>query len=164
MHIPRTKNNHIDTLANLGSSIPATESQSIPLLFLQWHVVWKDPPTEVTTIDTFDSWITPIILYLTSDELPEDKNEARRLQAKAARFTIHDGKLLKRSFSGPYLRCITPIEACHILSKLHQGECKNHFGGRSLANRYLTTYKYWPTMCSDSTNHVKYCNSYQYFA
>ncbi|KAL5554777.1 hypothetical protein UlMin_042178 [Ulmus minor] len=109
-------NSHTDALANLGSSIPATESQSIPLLYLQWPAVWKDPPTEVTTIDASDSWMTPIVRYLTSDELPEDRNEARRLRAKAARFTIHNGKLLKRSFSGPYLRCVTPVEASHILS------------------------------------------------
>ena len=37
--IPRLNNNHADALANLGSSIPATESQSIPLLYLQWLAV-----------------------------------------------------------------------------------------------------------------------------
>ena len=102
-YIPKLDNSHADTLANLDSSIPTTESHFVPLLFLQWLAVWKYPPAEVTTIDTSNSWMTPIISYLTSDELPEDKNEARRLQAKAARFTIYDGKLLKRSFSGPYL-------------------------------------------------------------
>ncbi|KAL5547039.1 hypothetical protein UlMin_006726 [Ulmus minor] len=162
--IPRVDNSHADALANLGSSIPATESQSIPLLYLQWPAVWKDPPAEVTTIDASDSWMTPIVRYLTSDELLEDRNEARRLRAKAARFTIHDGKLLKRSFSGPYLRCVTPIEASHILSELHDGECGNHSGGRSLANRALTAGYYWPTMRSDSTNHVKRCDSCQRFA
>ena len=117
--ITRLKNNHADALSNLGSSIPKTESQSIPLIFLQWPIVWKDPLTEVTTIDTSNSWMTPIIRYLTSDKHPEDINEARRLRAKATRFTIHDGKLLKRSFSEPYLICITPIEDIHVLSELH---------------------------------------------
>ncbi|KAL5565099.1 hypothetical protein UlMin_028263 [Ulmus minor] len=162
--IPRVDNSHADALANLGSSIPVTESQTIPLLYLQWPAVWKDPPAEITTIDTSDSWMTPIVSYLTSDELPEDRNEARRLRAKAARFTIHDGKLLKRSFSGPYLRCVTPVEASHILSELHDGECGNHSGGRSLANRALTAGYYWPTMRSDSTSHVKRCDSCQRFA
>ena len=32
--IPRLDNSHADALANLVSSIPTTESQSIPLLFL----------------------------------------------------------------------------------------------------------------------------------
>ncbi|KAL5580502.1 hypothetical protein UlMin_012944 [Ulmus minor] len=164
LQIPRVDNSHADALANLGSSIPITESQTIPLLYLQWPAVWKDPPAEVTTIDASDSWMIPIVRYLTSDELPEDRNEARRLRAKAARFTIHDGKLLKRSFSGPYLRCVTPVEARHILSELHDGECGNHSGGRSLANRALTAGYYWPTMRSDSTSHVKRCDSCQRFA
>jgi len=132
--IPILDNNHADALTNLSSSIPATESQSIPLIFLQWPAVWKDPPAEVTTIDASDSWMTPIVCYLTSDELLEDKNKARCLRAKAASFTIHDGKLLKRSFFEPYLRCVTPVEASCILSEVHLGECRNHSGGRSLAN------------------------------
>ena len=37
--IPKLNNSHADALANLGSSIPATESQSIPLLYLQWPAV-----------------------------------------------------------------------------------------------------------------------------
>ena len=100
-HIPRLDNSHADALANLGSSILATKSQSIPLLYLQWPAVWKDPPAKVMTIDASDSWMTPIVCYLTSDELPEDRNEARGLRSKAARFTIHDGKLLKRYFFRP---------------------------------------------------------------
>ncbi|KAL5581545.1 hypothetical protein UlMin_013987 [Ulmus minor] len=162
--IPKLDNSHADALANLGSSIPATESQTIPLLYLQWPAIWKVPPAEVTTIDTSNSWMTPIVRYLTSDELPEDRNEARRLRAKAARFIIHDGKLLKRSFSGPYLRCVTPVEASHILSKLHDGEYGNHSGGRSLANQAFTAGYYWPTIRSDSTSHVKRCDSFQRFA
>ncbi|KAL5542052.1 hypothetical protein UlMin_009762 [Ulmus minor] len=61
--------------------------------------------------------MTPIVRYLTINELPEDKNEARRLLAKAVRFTIHDGKLLKRSFSGPYLRCSTNKTVINIIKK-----------------------------------------------
>ena len=32
VQIPRLKNSHVDALANMGSSIPATKSQSIPLI------------------------------------------------------------------------------------------------------------------------------------
>ena len=75
---------------------------------------------------------------LAHNELPSYKNEARRLQAKAACFTILDGRLLRRSFSSPYLKCMTPTEANYVLVELHEEECGNHFGGRSLANRALT--------------------------
>ena len=76
IQIPRLENNHADALANLGLVIPVTASQAIPLFYFQWPAVWKDFPVEVTTIDTSDSWMNPIISYLTSDELLDDKNEA----------------------------------------------------------------------------------------
>ena len=99
--------------------------------------------------------MTPILQYLAHDELPSDKIEARHLWAKASRFTILDGQLLRRSFSGPYLKCVTPSEVNYILAELHEGECGNHSGGRSLANRALTTGYYWPTMRSDSISFVQ---------
>ncbi|GFS41352.1 hypothetical protein Acr_00g0073880 [Actinidia rufa] len=43
--------------------------------------------------------------------LPRDKLQARRLQYRSARFCIFKGRLYKRSFSGPLLRCLRPEEA-----------------------------------------------------
>ena len=36
--VPRLENTHADSLANLGSSVPVTTSQTIPLVYLQWSV------------------------------------------------------------------------------------------------------------------------------
>ena len=126
--------------------------------------VWKNPPFEVSTVNSSDLWMAPIIHYLTHDELPDDKIEAHRLRAKAARFTILDAQLLKRSFSKPYPKCVTLEEANYILAKLYQGEYGNHARGRSLANLALAAGYYWPTMRSESTNYVRCCKSYQHFA
>ena len=41
--VPRLKNNHANSLANLGSSIPVTTSHTIPLVYLQWPVAWEKP-------------------------------------------------------------------------------------------------------------------------
>ena len=38
-HVPRLENSHADDLANLGSSVLATEFQTIPIIYLQWIVV-----------------------------------------------------------------------------------------------------------------------------
>ncbi|KAK0604330.1 hypothetical protein LWI29_014567 [Acer saccharum] len=96
--------------------------------------------------------------------LPDDKAEARRIKAKAAKFCILYGKLYKKSFTGPYLRCVTPREAYDVLKSLHQEECRNHSGARSLSNRAITAGYYWPTMRIDSQNHVKSCDKCQRFA
>ena len=91
----------------------------------------------MVTVNSSGSWVTPILQYLPHNELPSNKNEARRLQAKVAHFPILDGQLLRRLFSDPYLKCVTPTEANYILAELHEGECGNHSGGHSLANRAL---------------------------
>ena len=105
--------------------------------------------------------MTPIIDYLQNNTLPADRNEARRVKAKAARFSIIQGKLYKRSFSGPYLRCVNSAEAKYVLTELHEGEYENHSGARSLANRAITAGYYWPTMREDSRLHVRRCNKCQ---
>ncbi|XP_031267712.1 uncharacterized protein LOC116126151 [Pistacia vera] len=96
VQIPRAENYHVDALANLGSALPCSSQSSIPLLFMQWPTNWKEPPpnkspVEAMGVEQADYWMTPIIRYLEDDELPTDKNEARRLKARAARFTIHEG-------------------------------------------------------------------------
>ncbi|XP_031270933.1 uncharacterized protein LOC116129327 [Pistacia vera] len=166
VQIPRAENYHADALANLGSALPCYSQSSIPLLFMQWPANWKEQPpnkspVEAMGIEQADCWMTPVVRYLENDELPADKNEARRLKASAARFTIHEGQLLRKSFSGPYLKCISPEEAQSVLAELHKGECGNHTGGRSLAHRVITAGYYWPTIRTDSTAYVKKCDSCQ---
>ncbi|XP_062102814.1 uncharacterized protein LOC133812978 [Humulus lupulus] len=161
---PRGENSHADALANLGSSIQTTDPKTIPVVYLQWPAVWKDEEEQVNDISNNRTWITPIVEYLEQDILPEDKNEARRVKAQSVRFTIIRGKLYKRSFSSPYLKCINHAEAKYVLAELHEGECGNHSGGRSLAHRALTQGYYWPTMRADSSDYARRCDKCQRFA
>lgn len=57
--------------------------------------------------------------------------------AKAARFTMISGVLQRRSFGGPYLKCVAPYETQLSLTKLHEGDFVNHSGHRSLANQIM---------------------------
>ncbi|XP_062100796.1 uncharacterized protein LOC133806720 [Humulus lupulus] len=164
MQVPRGENSHADALANLGSSIQTIDPKTIPVVYLHWPAVWKDEEEQVSDISNNRTWMTPIVEYLEQDILPEDKNKARRVKAQSARFTIIRGKLYKRSFSGPYLKCINPVEAKYVLAELHEGECGNHFGGRSLAHRALTQGYYWPTMRADSSDYARRCDKWQRFA
>ncbi|XP_062093688.1 uncharacterized protein LOC133799702 [Humulus lupulus] len=93
--VPRGKNSHANALANLGSSIQTTRPKAIPVVYVKWPVVWKNKEEKVSNITTDRTWMTPILEYLEQDILPEDKNEARRVKAQSARFTIIQGKLYK---------------------------------------------------------------------
>ena len=161
--VPRIDNSHADALANLGSTIQTRSGVTVPVIYMQWPAVWK-PQEEVKNVSENISWMTPISQYLADGTLPQDRSQSRKIRAKAARFTLYDGKLYKRSYSGPLLRCLNPTEAHYVLTELHEGECGNHSGSRSLSNRALTTGYYWPTMRADSLNFVLKCDKCQRFA
>ncbi|KAJ9539132.1 hypothetical protein OSB04_031865 [Centaurea solstitialis] len=97
------------------------------------------------------NWSLDIWNYLKYDQLPHDKMEARKTRSKASRYTIFEDQLYRRSTSGLILRCITNKEHMNqILQEMHDGECGNHSGGRSLANRISRQGYYWPTLREDA--------------
>ncbi|KAK1576582.1 hypothetical protein Q3G72_015094 [Acer saccharum] len=159
--IPRFENTRADALASLGLTT-TNNSKSVPIIHLMSPSIQESET--VALVDNGRSWIEPIFDFLQADILPDDRAEARRIKAKAAKFCILYGKLYKKSFTGPYLRCVTPREAYDVLKSLHQEECGNHSGARSLSNRAITAGYYWSTMRIDSQNHVKSCDKCQRFA
>ena len=62
------------------------------------------------------------------------------------------------------MRCLDNQEARYIMNELHEGECGNHSGSRSLANKAITAGYYWPTMRADAKEYVKKCDKCQRFA
>ena len=57
---------------------------------------------EVQQIGGEETWMTPIVLYLKDERLKKDKDEARKLRIRAAKYVIIDEVLYKRGFSQPY--------------------------------------------------------------
>ncbi|KAK1563196.1 hypothetical protein Q3G72_023904 [Acer saccharum] len=159
--IPRSENARADALASLGSTT-TNGSKSIPVVHLMSPTIQE--AEILAPIDHRRSWMEPIFNYLQADILPGDRSEARKIKAKAVKFFIIYGKLYKKSFTGPYLRCVTPREAYDVMKSLHYEECGNHSGACSFSNRAITVGYYWPTMRSNSQNHVKSCDKCQRFA
>ncbi|RVW75836.1 hypothetical protein CK203_055080 [Vitis vinifera] len=95
--------------------------------------------------------------------LPEDLNK-RTKSGCSCPFHPDWGHLYKRSFTGPYLRCLGHSEAQYVLAELHEGICGNHTGGRSLAHRAHSQGYYWPTMKKDAAAYVQKCDKCQRYA
>ncbi|GFZ14654.1 hypothetical protein Acr_24g0008440 [Actinidia rufa] len=110
------------------------------------------------------TWMDEIIAYLQRGILPKDKLQARRLQYRSVRFCIFKGKLYKRSFSGPLLKCLRPEEAEFILREIHEGICGNHSGARSLAMKTIRPGYFWPTIERDAAAYIRRCDKCQRFA
>ena len=103
-------------------------------------------------------------MYLQHGELPENKNKARNLQIRVVRYVLIGNHLYRKSFTGPYLRCLNSEDARRLLEEIHEGVCGNHSGGRILAHKALTVGYYWPYMMTKAREYVKRCDKCQRFA
>ena len=108
--------------------------------------------------------MTPIISYLKEGSLPEEKDKARKLRVKSARYVLMDEVLYKRGFSQPYLRCLAPNEANYVLREVHEGACGNHSGARSFVHKVVRAGYYQPNMQADAKAYVKVCDQCQWFS
>ncbi|GJT48973.1 reverse transcriptase domain-containing protein [Tanacetum coccineum] len=109
------------------------------------------------------TWMTPVYEYLTKEIIPEDKTKARVVRRKASRYTVINGTLYKKSFLGPWLRCVGPLQANYVLREIHEGSCSMHFGPRSVVAKAIRTGYYWPTMHADARNLIRECNDCQIY-
>ena len=152
--IPRVKNAKADFLARLASS----DEYGISLeLCMETR---GRPSTEGERVMKIQEqeWMTTIVCYLKEGRLLEDKNEARKVQIRAARFILIDDALYRRGHSFPYLRYVNKEEANYVLREIHEGICGNHKGARSLAGKTFRPGYYWPTLQKDAYDLVRACD------
>ena len=102
--------------------------------------------------------MTSIISYLKDGRLPEEKDEARKLRVRSARYVLMDKVLYKRGFAQPYLRCLAPDEENYVLREVHKGACDNHSGAKSLVHKVVRVGYYLPNMQADAKAYVKVCD------
>ncbi|KAM1680318.1 hypothetical protein COP1_037765 [Malus domestica] len=120
-----------------------------------------EPIAEVSQVSVIPTWQSSIIDYLVNDTLPTERLETRKLQIKSARYYMWNGILVRRSYTGPHLRCLAPPDYLKVLSSIHEGVCGNHSGGRSLAQKALNAGYYWPTMHQNAKELVQKCDHCQ---
>ena len=160
--IPRDENTEADSLAKLAFGFDFENPTRLPIEWLEKPSI--NVKAAVNAIGEVDNWTTPLVRHITNGELPQDKNEARRIKYLSNRFTMINGRLYKKGFSQPFLRCIDNLEAEFVMSQIHEGVCGNHSGGRALAQKALRQGYYWPTMVRDAFNFVQKCDKCQRFA
>ncbi|KAL6225802.1 hypothetical protein ACLB2K_004651 [Fragaria x ananassa] len=147
-HIPRKENSHADALARLATGGPAKGKKKARI-----EVLGK-PSISRTISEIFmvevgpgePTWMDPIIKFMKEGVRPEDRREARKLQSRCARYSLMNGKLYRRGYSFPNLKCVTEEEGEVIMGEIHEGVCGNHSGSRSLAHKALRTGFFWPNM------------------
>nr|XP_025685253.1 uncharacterized protein LOC112786044 [Arachis hypogaea] len=159
-HVPRERNARADLLSKLASTKPGHGNKSLI------QEVIKSPSVSTTTnahltLSNQGSWTHPILQYLLEGTLPPDLKEGKRIKREAANYTSVAGQLYKRGFSQPLLKCIEPGDTEYILREIHEGCCRHHVGGKTLAQKVIRAGYFWPTIIRDSIQIVKNCDKCQ---
>ena len=79
----------------------------------------------------------PITSYFKDKILLNNKDKARNIRLRSARYVILGDVLCKRGYSLPYLRCLTSDEANYIIREIHESICCNHSVARSLVHKTI---------------------------
>ena len=108
--------------------------------------------------------MTPIMAYLRDGRLPEERDKAKKLRIRVAKYVFIDEVLYKRGFSQPYLRCLALDESNYVLRDVHEGPCGNHSGARALVHKVICVGCYWLTIQVDAKAYVKVCDQCQCFS
>ena len=148
--IPRKENGRADALARLATGTRLKGSKKVKIEILERPSINKTI-SEIFTVATGPkepTWMDPIIEFLKEGVRPENRRQARKLQSRCARYTLVDGKLYRRGYSMPSLKCVSIEEGEKILRDIHEGVCGNHSGARSLSFKALRTGYFWPNMGS----------------
>ncbi|KAL6348522.1 hypothetical protein AAG906_013142 [Vitis piasezkii] len=119
--IPHEENGEAEALVGVVATLPITESIMLSVY--------------VHDVVHIGIGMHPIANYPCIGEVSNDGKQTYKLCIQVARFTLINDQLYKRFFRGPYLKCLINLKAQYVLDELHEGECENHPGGRTLAYR-----------------------------
>ncbi|KAJ8501040.1 hypothetical protein OPV22_011592 [Ensete ventricosum] len=155
--VPRSENAQADALAMLASSC-VTDTPTGAMV----RTIGPSISSTMLTVDQEDrGWIDEILCFKQARVLPEDKAVARRIRRTESWYCVVDGRLYRRGFSRPLLRCLNPTEAQTTLAEVHEGISGDHVGARTLAYKILRQGYYWPTLRKDAQIYVRNCEPCQ---
>ncbi|GJS10547.1 reverse transcriptase domain-containing protein [Tanacetum coccineum] len=158
--IPRSKNKRADARSKIASTSFAHLSKQVLVEELKEKSISE---VEILAVveEEGDTWMTSLFKYLTEGTLPAEVKKAREIRRKSWRFVVINGTLFKKSFLGPWLRCVGPLQANYVLREKHEGSCSMHAGTRSVVAKALRTGYYWPTMHRDARTLRRACQDCQ---
>ncbi|GKE68335.1 reverse transcriptase domain-containing protein [Tanacetum coccineum] len=136
--IPKSENKKVVALSKIASTSFAHLSKQVLVKELKEKSISE---VEILAVveEEGDTWMTPLFKYLAEGTLPAKVKKARAIRCKSWRFAVINRTLYKKSFIGPWLRCVGPLQANYVLREIHEGSCSMHAGTRSVVAKALRT-------------------------
>ena len=117
----------------------------------------EEDPMQVYILEEGDIWMTPYRRYIVDGILPAELGKGKRIKKNSAKYTLVDGALFRHGFTHPILTCVSGDECTKIMSELHEGICRSHVEGRSLASKVIRAGFYWPKVRDDCVRYAQRC-------
>ncbi|GJS83087.1 reverse transcriptase domain-containing protein [Tanacetum coccineum] len=134
--VPRSENKKADALRKITSTSFAHLSKQVLIEELKEKSI-NELDVLALVEGEGDTWMTPIYKYLTEETLPAEVSKARAVRRKSQRFAVINGVLYKKSFLGPWLWCVRPLQANYVLKEIYEGSCSMHASIRSIVAKAL---------------------------
>ncbi|VFQ68794.1 unnamed protein product [Cuscuta campestris] len=127
--IPRGENTDADLLSKLTQAAPEHVSKLARIETLEKasiegfsvSMIEEDGQPNLDRVEPYDIWMDDLVRYYMTGQFPEDEDRVRKVKLRAPRFQMLDGRLYKRAFGGPLLRCLTRAEAERVIAEVHEG-------------------------------------------
>nr|GEX42962.1 reverse transcriptase domain-containing protein [Tanacetum cinerariifolium] len=158
--IPRGENKKADALSKITSTSFAHLSKQVLVEELREKAIDEKEILAVVE-EEGHTWMTLVYEYLMEGILPEEKKKAKTVRRKAGRYAVTNEVLYKKSFLGPRLQCVGPLQANYVLREIHEGSCSMHAGPRIMVAEALRSCYFWPTMHTDARNSIRECKDCQ---
>nr|GEY46985.1 hypothetical protein [Tanacetum cinerariifolium] len=157
--VPRGENEKADALRKIASTTFAHLSKQVLAEELKEKSI-----DEKEVFGSSGKRKTHILIYeyLAKGILLDEKKKARAIRRKTRRYALTNEVIYKRSFFGPWLHCVGPLQANYILKEIHEGSCSLHVGPRSVVVKALRSGYYWPTIHMDAKKLIRECNDCQF--
>ncbi|KAK5845120.1 hypothetical protein PVK06_001274 [Gossypium arboreum] len=165
-YLPRDKNQMADTLATLASMIRVNERENMKPIQMSIY----EALAHYCSIDDEEErddypWYHDILRYVKSREYPDQatENDKRTLRRLASDYVLDGEILYKRRKDQVLLRCVDAIKAKKILEEVHEGVCRTHANGFTMARQIMRFRYYWSTIEGDCISYVKKCHKCQIY-
>ena len=88
-HVLRDSNEKVDGLATVAASLPIKETVLLPVYYQLESSITTNWVNKID--EACPSWMTPIVHYLSSGELSNNKDKAHKIHIQEARFSLVNG-------------------------------------------------------------------------
>nr|XP_043637957.1 uncharacterized protein LOC122608955 [Erigeron canadensis] len=160
--VPRSQNKKADALSKLASLTFAHLTKEVLVEVLKEKSIV--PKKEISQVEEGECWMTPLYNFIKDGVLPEDKESAKKVRMKAPMYLIMEGSLFRKSFLGPHLRCVGPLQAKELIQEVHGGTCGIHARPILVTTKIMRLGYFWPSLYQDAKEVIEKCQSCQMHA